>query len=76
MLVFGQGAMHFWADFRVSSLIRRVREIETIFVFSLVAILREFQALAVNFKQFIKSILKWIPHNDILTPNLFFLMHY
>ena len=37
-------------------------ETETIFVFSLVAILREFQALAVNFKQFIKSI--W---NEYLT---------
>ena len=61
MLVFGQGAIFEQtseSDFRVSSLIRRVREIETIFVFSLVAILREFQALAVNFKQFIKSILK------------------
>lgn len=51
-------------------------ETETIFVFSLVAILREFQALAVNFEQLIKSILKWILHSDILTPNLFFLMHY
>ena len=51
-------------------------ETETIFVFSLVAILREFQALAVNIEQLIKSILKWIPHSDILTPNLFFPVHY
>ena len=51
-------------------------ETETIFVFSLVAILREFQALAVNFEQLIKSVLKWIPHSDILTPNLFFPVHY